>query len=213
MDKSKYEIIRLCMERTAKALRKNNMWAECADNAEDALEILEGLLPEDAVIAAGGSMTLQEIGAMELIRSDRYRFLDRFAPGLTKEETRKIFLDSFGADVYLCSANAITENGELYNVDGNSNRVAAMLYGPESVVVLAGYNKIVRTVDDAVERVKSIAAPANALRLHCDTPCASLGRCTNCSSDDRICANYVLFAKQRQKDRIKVILVGEEYGY
>ena len=111
------------------------------------------------------------------------------------------------------SSNAVTEEGELYNVDGNSNRVAALAYGPDSVIVVAGCNKIVPDIAAAVERVKKIAAPVNATRLHCSTPCAKTGECMNCHSDGRICCNYLVSAQQRHQDRIKVILVGEELGY
>lgn len=116
--------------------------------------------------------------------------------------------------ILICSsANAITENGELYNVDGNSNRVAALVYGPDSVIVVAGYNKIVPDIDAAVQRVKKVAAPINAVRLHCETPCAKVGECMNCHSEGRICCNYVVSAQQRHKNRIKVVLVGEELGF
>ena len=130
---------------------------------------------------------------------------------------------AFCADAYLTSSNAITEQGELFNVDGNCNRVAAMLFGPKSVIVVAGYNKIVANLEEAVLRLKKVAAPANCIRLNRDTYCAHAGECKGvcgsmtegCSSPDRICAGYTVIAKQQPKyaGRIKVILVGEELGY
>ena len=111
------------------------------------------------------------------------------------------------------SSNAITENGELYNVDGNGNRVAALVWGPKSVIVVAGYNKIVKDIDEAKTRVREIAAPSNAARLGCDTPCTKTGHCMDCSSSKRICATTVITGRQRVENRIKVILVGEELGY
>ena len=151
------------------------------------------------------------IGPSGTGQSTMLRCRDR--PDLTPEQKKQIFRQAFSADVYLMSSNAVTEEGELYNVDGNSNRVAALAYGPDSVIVVAGCNKIVPDIAAAVERVKKIAAPVNATRLHCSTPCAKTGECMNCHSDGRICCNYLVSAQQRHQDRIKVILVGGELGY
>lgn len=213
MDKNAYEIIRLRMERTAESLRKNGFFAVCCENREEALEIVESLLPEDAVVAVGGSVTLNEVGAIELLRSGRYRFHDRYTSGLTREQVEEIFRKSFYCDVYLTGTNAVTEDGKLYNIDGNGNRVAAMIYGPRSVIVIAGYNKIASDVEAARERIKGLAAPANAVRLNCNTPCTKTGMCGDCHSNERICAAETILTYCRQKERIKVILVGEELGY
>lgn len=213
MDKNKFEIIRLRMERTAEALRKNNMFCECADSKEEALEIISELIEENATVAVGGSMTLFETGVIDMLRDGSYQFLDRYEKNLTKEDMKDIFVKSFSADVYVTSSNAVTEKGELYNVDGNGNRVAAMIYGPESVIVVAGYNKIVKDIDAAKQRVEEIAAPANCVRLGMGTPCTEAGKCCHCSSENKICADTVIMGRQRIKDRIKVILVGEELGY
>ena len=118
------------------------------------------------------------------------------------------------------SANAITEDGELYNVDGNGNRVAALIYGPKRVIVVAGVNKLVRDLDEAISRVKCMAAPANGVRLQTHTPCSRMGRCSGaegrmtagCASERRMCCQYVVTGYQRE-DRIRVVLVGEELGY
>lgn len=222
MDKNKRAVLKKRIDRTLAALQKNNMQAFYAETKEDVVALVASLLHENDSVSCGGSVSLVETGVMDHLRSGRYRFLDRSRAGLTPEEIRDIYIASFGADAYLCSANAITENGELYNVDGNSNRVAALLYGPRSVIVVAGYNKIVRDLDDAVRRVKTIAAPANCTRLQCATYCNETGTCKGtdyermtdgCESDARICCNYVVSARQRHKDRIKVILVGEELGF
>ena len=199
MDKNKYEIVRLRMERTAKALRRNNMVCECAENAAEALDILQDMLDDGSVIAVGGSMSLMEAGVLDELRAGDYHFLDRYEKGLTREQIKQIFRDSFSADVYITSSNG--------------NRVAAMLYGPDSVIVLAGYNKIVKDLDEAKARVEAIAAPANAVRLSTETPCRTTGMCMHCHSEDRICADYVVMSRQRTKDRVKVILVAEELGY
>ncbi len=213
MDKNKYEVIKTKMQRTAEALRKNNFYCECVETSGDALELVKSLINEGDSVSVGGSVTLMETGVLELLRNGKYNFYDRYVSGLTKEEIDDIYLKSFSCDVYFTSSNAITENGELYNVDGNSNRVAAMLYGPKSVIVIAGYNKIVKDIDEAKSRLQEIAAPANAVRLNTGTPCTVTGKCCNCSSENRICANTVIMSRQRKKDRVKVILVGEELGY
>ena len=215
MDKNKYDIIRLKMERCAEALRRNNMYCECVDNSEEALDVIASLINEGDTVAVGGSMTLFETGVIDLLRNGSYNFLDRYQSGLTPSDISDIYIKSFGADAYFMSSNAITEKGELYNVDGNGNRIAALIYGPKSVIVVAGYNKIVRDAEDAKKRVAEIAAPANCVRLGVDTPCTQIGKCADCKSDARICATAVLTGKQlpRFKDRIKVILVGEDLGY
>ena len=210
------------IKKTMDNLAANRMQPYLVSDRAQCLSLLKTLLPAGGTVAVGGSMTLFETGAIELLRSGSYRFLDRYKEGITPEEVRGIYLASFDADAYLCSANAITENGELYNVDGRSNRVAALLYGPKSVIVIAGTNKLVRNIDEAAARVRRIAAPQNSRRLHTGTYCESCGVCiaadeadlaAGCRSDARICCNYVISAMQRQKDRIKVILVDEALGY
>lgn len=210
---------RSSITRTIDKLQQNQMSACYVPSRQQAVEKVKELLHPGDVVACGGSMTLEECGIMDVLKSGDYRFLDRDAPGITPEERQEIYRQSFCADAYLCSANAVTENGELYNVDGNSNRVAALVFGPKRVIVVAGYNKLVKDIEEAVARVKRIAAPANAIRLGCDTYCAKAGHCVSdrigegCRSKDRVCANYVVTAQQRIKGRIYVILVGEPLGY
>ena len=222
MSEFKNSVYHKILERTAENLSANNMKPFIAETRAEALEIIKSLLTEGETVSCGGSVTLDEIGAMELLRSGKYNFLDR--AGKSPEEAEKIYRDAFSADTYLTSSNAVTENGELYNVDGNSNRVAAICYGPRSVIVVAGRNKIVKTLDNAVLRVKRFAAPMNSTRLGCETYCKSKGECMSlasgsggmaegCKSDGRICCSYVVTAQQRIKDRIKVILVNEELGF
>ncbi len=212
------------VEKTISALNRNNMQAHYCEKASEVAEVVKGFLNKGDVVTHGGSVTLFETGVNKLLSNGDYTYLDRNAEGLTREQIEDIYRQAFTADVYLTSANAITENGELYNVDGNSNRTAAILYGPKSVIVIAGVNKIVPNINDAIERVKTVAAPKNTVRLHCDTYCAKEGKCVSllkedsvlcdgCHSEGRICCNYVVSAQQRIKDRIKVILVGEDLGY
>lgn len=216
MDSNVKEVIMQRLERTAESLRKNNMAAYVCSTAADALKLVEQLLTEGASIGSGGSMSMAECGVMELVRSGKYNFIDRSKA----EDIDKCYNDMYGADFYLCSSNAVTEKGELYNVDGNSNRVSMIAFGPKKVIMVVGYNKVVRDLDEAVKRVKEIAAPANCKRLGCKTYCAETGVCVGLGGDmtdgckgDTICCNFLVSAKQRHKDRINVILVAEELGY
>lgn len=188
-----------------------------ADKAA-ALFWLQEELPAGATVTHGGSMTLGQIGIIDLLKSGKYRYLDRTV------DAEGVYQKTVSADYYLTSANAITETGTLYNVDGNSNRVSAISFGPKKVLVFAGINKIVPTLEDAVKRVKTVAAPLNAKRLNCNTYCAQKGACVSllkehpqmtdgCDSEQRICCNYLVSARQRTADRITVILIGEFLGY
>ena len=207
------------IEAVLQALRRNRMQAYYAATAAEVPALVRSLLRPGDTVACGGSQTLAQCGVIDLLKSGEYRYLDRHTPGATP---REIFLQSFAADAYLCSANAVTRKGEIYNVDGTGNRVAALCYGPESVIIVAGVNKIVEDLPAAAQRVKRTAAPQNAARLRCDTYCAAHGQCAAADSDDpcdgcgldgRICSIYVTLGRQRIADRIKVILVGEPLGY
>ena len=210
------------LERAAENLRKNNIEAYIADTCGEAVSIVEGLMKEGDTITCGGSVSLAESGVLELMKSGKYNFLDRSAAA-DRDAVEDIYRKAFSADVYLTSANAVTENGEIYNVDGNSNRVAAICYGPKSVIFVVGRNKLVRSLDDAVKRVKCYAAPPNSDRLGGDTPCSKTGECVSlktggdmpagCKCDGRICCNYVVSAWQRKKGRMKVVFVKEELGF
>ena len=213
MDINKEAIIDIKMKRCAEALEKNNFKVYIAKNGKEAVGIVEGLLKVGDTIGLGGSATLNELGIVELCRDKKYNLFDRYAVGLTPAETNENLRQSLLANVFITSTNAVTENGELYNVDGRANRVAAMLFGPESVVVIAGYNKIVKDLAEADLRVRTIAAPMNCVRLKRETPCTKIGTCADCRSEGRICADRVVMARQMVKDRVKVILVKEELGY
>lgn len=222
MNQNVQSVILKRINRTSENLRKNNMEVYYAATKEDVPAIVEGLLTDGDVVTNGGSSTIKECGLMELLNSGKYKYLDRNA--IDPAEVRNLYRASFSADAYITSSNAITEDGCLYNVDGNSNRVAAIAYGPDKVIVIAGYNKIVKDLNDAVKRVKCEAAPANCQRLESGTYCFKTGECVamqnsdfvmtdGCNCEDRICCNYLISAYQRHKGRIKVILVGETLGY
>ena len=199
--------------RTVQAINKNNMNGYYAKDREELIRIIEDIVNENSLVSCGGSMTLFETGVMEHLRSGRYKFLDRYKEDITREEVVNMFKESFFADAYFTSSNAVTENGELYNVDGNGNRVAAMLYGPEKVIVICGVNKIVKNVEEAIKRNRECAAPINAKRLNKETPCSKVGYCMDCKSKDRICNEYTLIKRQNRKERMHIIFLNENLGY
>lgn len=199
--------------RTMAELEKNRIKSFFVENSGQAVDIVRGLIKNDKLITAGGSMTLKESGVTDMLMSEfGGAYIDRSA-GKSREEVEEIYRKAFVSDTFLCSTNALTEDGELYNVDGNGNRVSAMIYGPKQVIVVAGVNKIVRDMEQAVRRVETIAAPKNTIRLSCETPCAKTGECAHCHAEQRICCSYVKLAWQRVPNRIKVIIVNENLGY
>lgn len=209
------------VQKVITALHKNRMLADYVATKEDVLPLIQALIPAGSTVATGGSRTLDETGVTELLRNGNYTYFDRNNPNLTPDEKAEMTAKGATADVYLCSSNAVTENGELYNVDGFSNRVAAIANGPKSVIMVVGVNKIVPDLDAAVRRVKTIAAPLNTKRLNCDTYCLKTGFCMGldgsmtdgCHSPARICCSYLICAQQRVENRIHVILVGEPLGF
>ena len=212
-------------ERVIAALNKNNIKGIYAPTKNDVCSIVRGMLFDGCVITAGGSVSLAESGVLDIISEKHYNFLDRNRQDLTEEERLGVYKNVIGSDFYFCSSNAVTENGELINVDGNANRVSAIAFGPKKVVMVVGINKIVKDIDQAFLRVKQIAAPKNCVRLGLDTPCAKLGHCVSlernnnpamtdgCSNIQRICVQYLVSGYQRYRDRITVIICGEELGY
>lgn len=217
MDKNLNAAVMLQLENVKSALEKNNMNAFIAQSKEDACAIATSLMHEGSVVASGGSMSLAECGMMDILRSGKYDYLDREKV----EDKIALYRKSFCADYYLCSSNAVTEKGELYNVDGNGNRVACIAYGPEKIIMIVGRNKIVKDLDEAQSRVKRYAAPTNCQRLSCKTYCYEKGVCMGeggsmtdgCRAEGRICSQYIVSGYQRLKGRINVILVNEELGY
>ncbi len=211
------------INKTLERLKRHNMETYFVETKEEVVPLLKTLMKEGEILTHGGSDTLKQCGVVDLLNSGEYNYLDR-SKAESPEEVEKIYRAAYTADTYLTSANAITEGGQLFNVDGNSNRVSAICYGPKQVVVICGFNKIVKDLDDAVVRLKTTASPMNTKRLGCDTYCAregeclALGRdasymCDGCMSPQRICCNYVITAFQRDKERIKVIIVGEKLGF
>ena len=212
------------IDKTMENLRRNKMEPYFCETSADARELVKTLIKKGDTISSGGSVTLKQTGVYDIITSSDYNYLDRSREGITPEEIEEVYRKTFCADAFFTSTNALTENGELYNVDGNSNRVAAILYGPKSVIVVCGVNKLVKDISEAAYRVKTKAAPPNTVRLNKGTYCAKAGQCVSlnkeapelcdgCHSDGRICCNFVVCAQQRHINRIKVIIVNEELGY
>lgn len=213
------------IQKLFKNLEKNRIQPIFAENSDEAVNIVKNMLFDGCVITAGGSMSLVDSGVWQLLESGNYNFMDRSRAGITPEEQQECFKAAIGADFFFCSANAITENGELLNVDGFANRISSIAFGPKKVVMVVGVNKIVPDLKSAFLRVKKIAAPQNCIRLGIDNPCAKLGHCVSllnnpdpdfadgCLKDTRICCDYLVSALQRLKDRITVILVNENLGY
>ena len=211
------------IETTMENLERNNIKPFYVEKREEVVPLIKTLVKKGESISCGGSVTLHECEVdTKILKSGDYDFIDR--SGLQGEELREAYGKAFMCDTFFTSSNAVTERGELYNVDGNSNRVACIVYGPRQVIMVVGKNKIVPNINAAVERVKKSAVPPNTVRLSCDTPCAKLGECVSlsnenaficdgCHGESRICCNYVISAQQRHKDRIKVIIVNENLGY
>lgn len=213
MDKNVAWVKEQKINRTIEALNKNNMNGYFVKDNEELLEKLKELIKDGDKVAFGGSMSIIEAGVLDFLRKGNYELLDRYKEGLTKEEIVDIYKGAFTSDCYIASSNAVTENGELYNVDGNGNRVSAMLYGPEKVILICGINKIVKDVDEAIKRNREFSAPMNARRLNKKTPCAKVGYCMDCKSEDRLCNEYTLIRRQNNKERMHVIFLNDDLGY
>ena len=195
-----------------KNLEKRNITGHYFDNSAALCDYLKENLPKDAVISWGGSESVKESGVMDLLQQGSYSLIDR-ATAKTPQEAREIFSRTVLADYYFMSTNAITLDGELVNIDGNGNRIACLAQGPAHVYIIAGRNKVSSNVDDAIHRVRNIAAPPNVKRLNRQTPCQVTGCCGDCQSPDSICSHTIITRRSFHKDRIHVFLVNEELGY
>ena len=183
----------------------------CADKEAALAKALE-LISETDVVAWGGSVTLAEVGLLDAVKK-RNPAIDRDTAKNAEEKT-ELMRKALLCDTFIMSSNAITSDGQLINIDGNGNRVAALIFGPKQVVVIAGMNKIAGSFEAAMDRARNIAAPINAQRFAgLATPCAKTGLCADCQSPDSICAQFVVTRRCRTKGRIKVILVGESLGF
>lgn len=196
-------------QKVIKGLNSRNMSGYYASSAEEAKKIALELIPEGSTVTMGGGMSVHEIGLVEALKEGNYSFLDRDEV----QDKRAAMLAAYDADFFLSSCNAITEDGILINIDGNSNRVSAIAQGPKKVLFIVGMNKVCDDVDGAIKRARNVAAPINAQRFGLDTPCSKTGSCMNCKSPDTICCQFLITRFSRHEGRIHVILVNDSLGF
>ena len=200
---------RLLAQQVIKGLQSRNIGAVYAENAEEALRLALELIPEGSTVTMGGAMSAHEIGLVQALKDGNYRFIDRDAMA----DKRAAMLAAYDADVFLTSANAITNDGILVNIDGNANRVSAIAQGPRKVIAIVGMNKVCPDLDTAMKRARHVAAPMNAQRFGLSTPCAKTGACFDCKSPDTICCQFLITRFSRHPGRIHVVLVNENLGF
>ena len=199
----------LLAQTVIKGLASRNMTGYYAATKEEALKKALELIPEGSSIARGGSMSVNEIGLADALIRGNYNYCNRDEA----EDKRAAELFAYDADIYIGSANAITKDGIMVNIDGNANRVSAYAYGPKKLVLIVGMNKVTDDVDGAMKRARNEAAPINAQRFGLSTPCSKLGSCMDCKAPDTICCQFLITRYSLHKDRIHVILVGEPLGF
>ena len=197
--------------KVVEALTKRHFEAYYVSDKVAAVKKVLEIIPKNHSVAWGGTMTMDELGLKEELKAAGYALIDRDT-GSTPEEREQIMHKALSCGSFIMSSNAITEDGQLFNIDGKGNRVAALIYGPENVIIIAGMNKVVKDMDEAYARVRNYAAPANAQRFDIDTPCKKTGECFNCMSASTICAQFVTTRICKPAGRIKVVLIGEELG-
>lgn len=198
------------IESTLIAITKNNMTGVFAEKKESVVHEIMKRIPKGGTVTHGGSLTVEELGLADKLLEGNFNYLRRDRP--IEPDVGEIRRKAFYADVYLTSVNAVTKDGKLVAIDGFGNRTAAILFGPKKVIVVAGKNKIVETLDDALKRIKKYVAPVHAKRRGLDLPCAKTGKCVDCKTEKRICNKMMIVEYEREKDRITVILVGEDLG-
>ena len=199
----------LLAQKVIKGLNSRNMSGYYAADRQEALKLALSLIPEGSSVTMGGAMSAHEIGLVDALKNGNYDFIDRDA----YEDKRAAMLAAYDADVFLASANAMTEDGVLVNIDGNSNRVSAIAQGPRKVVFIVGMNKVCSDLDGAMKRARNVAAPINAQRFGLSTPCAKTGACFDCKSPDTICCQFLITRFSRHAGRIHVVLVNDSLGF
>ena len=209
MNANIYKRNELLAQKVIKGLSSRNMNGYYAADKEQALQLALQLIPEKSSVTMGGAMSAHEIGLVKALKEGDYNFIDRDA----MEDKRAAMLAAYDADVFLASANAMTEDGVIVNIDGNANRVSAIAQGPGKVLLIVGLNKICDDIDGAMKRARNVAAPINAQRFGLSTPCAKTGACMNCKSPDTICCQFLITRYSHHKDRIHVILVNDSLGF
>jgi len=198
--------------KAVKALNANGMNAFYTQTAQEAKKMVMDMVEEGKIVGFGGSTTLVEIGLVEELTLGNYQIINPMG-NIPLDEKTSLRRQAMTADYYFTSTNAITQDGRLVNIDGTGNRVASMVFGPKHVIIIAGFNKITRTLEDALSRAKEEAAVINAKKLNRNTPCTITGECSNCQSKDRICNITTIIEKKPSATEMTVIIIGEELGY
>lgn len=201
------------LKTTMAALKRRNMTVVLAPDGATALKAIVEMIPPGSTVGLGGSLTVKQIGLLDILRSGKYTLYDQYAKGLSPEKSMQMRRKGLLTDYFITGTNAVTMDGRLVNLDGAGNRVAALTFGPQKVIVVVGRNKIVADVDQALERVWNRAAPLNAKRLNRKVPCTSTGRCEDCSSRERICNHLVITEGQTYEGRLTVVIVDEDLGF
>ena len=201
------------MKKTVDKLKAHDFDALVVKTREDAAREIYKYVTPGTKVGVGGSITIRELGILEPLKERGNIVYDHWAAGLSREQSREIRKSQLTSDLFLSSSNAVTMEGELVNVDGIGNRVGAITFGPKKVIIVAGYNKIVKNLDAAIKRVRNEAAPPNSRRLNLNAPCAKIGTCTDCDSPDRSCRVMVIHERKPALTDMLIILVGEELGY
>ena len=199
----------LLSQKVIRGLESRNMKGYYAEDREAALKLALSLIPEGSTVTMGGAMSAHEIGLVAALKAGNYHFIDRDEV----PDKRAAMLAAYDADVFLASANAMTEDGMLVNIDGNANRVSAIAQGPKKVLLIVGMNKVCADLDSAMKRARNVAAPINAQRFGLSTPCAKTGACMDCKSPDTICCQFLITRFSRHADRIHVVLVNDSLGF
>ena len=206
----KKETNKLLAQCVIKNMKARFMEPYFCETKEEALNKALELIEEGTTVSWGGTMTMKEIGLDTALKNGNYNILDRE----NAKEGQDIAREAFFADYYIMSANAICDDGQLINIDGNGNRCAALIFGPKNVIVIAGMNKVVQGYENALNRARTVAAPINVQRFPDKvTGCSKTGKCTDCKSPDTICCNIVTTRISRPQGKIKVILVNEDLGF
>ncbi len=201
------------IDQLIKSLKKNRIEAIYFSSKEKLIDFFIDKLKPNMTVGTGDSLTLEQVGLFDLLRKSNVNFLDKYKRDITKFEKDKLYRDNFSSDLFLSGINAITIEGKIFNLDGNGSRVAPIIYGPKQVFLICGINKIVQNDEEAIFRIRNIAAPIDAKRLNKKTPCVKTGKCIDCKSADKICNYYTIIQGQFDKNRIKVLLVDGEYGF
>jgi hypothetical protein len=205
------------LSRTREALERNQFKVLVASSKKDAVDKVLGLIPLDAKVGVGGSITVRELGLIEALTKRGNHVVHHWLPDKPLSDWFPFMMEAHNSDVFLCSSNAITEDGKLVNIDSTGNRVASMIFGPKKVIVIAGKNKIVKDVNEGLKRLKAVAGPLNAKRHNIvELPCVKTGLCSDCNSPRRICRVITIMERAPNRVRqpnITVVLVDEELGF